>query len=213
MSKKTYANIIKHYESCLEKYGDNHLGVDWPKKEDVDTRHRVMHELLRFSDVDHLPQKVSLLDFGCGASHFYDYLKRNKVDNIDYSGLDISQKFIDLSKKKFPQNKYYCIDIIERKDDLPDFDFVVMNGVFTEKINLSFEEMFQYFKSLLAMVYSKAKIGLAFNVMSKAVEWEREDLFHLSTDLLIDFFTKNLSRNFIIRNDYGLYEYTAYLYR
>ena len=55
--------------------------------------------------------------------------------------------------------------------------------------------------------------GVAFNVMSKAVDWEREDLFHLPADLLIDFLTKKLTRNFIIRNDYGLYEYTTYIYK
>ena len=33
--KKPYNNIITHYEECLEKHGDTHLGVDWPKIEDV----------------------------------------------------------------------------------------------------------------------------------------------------------------------------------
>jgi hypothetical protein len=30
--------------------------------------------------------------------------------------------------------------------------------------------------------------------------------------LLAEFLTKDLTRNFIFRNDYGLYEYTAYVY-
>ncbi len=29
---------------------------------------------------------------------------------------------------------------------------------------------------------------------------------------LVNFLTRELSRHFIIRNDYGLYEYTTYLY-
>ena len=73
--------------------------------------------------------------------------------------------------------------------------------------------MWDYFQRLVTLVFSSVEKGMAFNVMSKAVDWEREDLFHLSTDLLIDFLTKKLSRNFIIRNDYGLYEYTVYLYK
>jgi hypothetical protein len=55
--------------------------------------------------------------------------------------------------------------------------------------------------------------GLAFNVMSKHVDWERDDLFHLPLDVLADFLTKNLTRNYIIRNDYGRYAYTVYVYR
>ena len=48
--------------------------------------------------------------------------------------------------------------------------------------------------------------------MSKQVDWERDDLFHLPLDLLADYLTRNLSRHFVIRNDYGLYEYTVYVY-
>ena len=66
---------------------------------------------------------------------------------------------------------------------------------------------------MLMRVFAKARKGVAFNVMSKSVDWERDDLFHLSADRLITFLTKSLSRHFIIRNDYGLYEYTTYVYK
>lgn len=206
---KKYLDIINHYERCLDIHGDNHLGVDWPKKEDAEIRYRVMLDVIKKNNEDH----ISLLDFGCGASHLYEYIFKNNFGYISYSGLDLSKKFIDLCKKKFPQNTYYCLDIIDSYKQMPCFDYIVMNGVFTEKRNLSFDEMFSYLKKMLELSFKIAKKGLAFNVMSKAVDWERDDLFHLPTDLLIYFLTKNLSRHFIIRNDYGLYEYTVYLYK
>jgi hypothetical protein len=49
--------------------------------------------------------------------------------------------------------------------------------------------------------------------MSKHVDWEREDLFHLPFDRLTSFLTNRLSRHFVIRHDYGLYEYTTYVYK
>jgi hypothetical protein len=49
--------------------------------------------------------------------------------------------------------------------------------------------------------------------MSKQVDWERDDLFYLSLDDLAKCLTSQVTRNFVIRNDYGLYEYTAYVYR
>ena len=73
--------------------------------------------------------------------------------------------------------------------------------------------MLDYFKQLVKAVFSKARKGLAFNVMSKDVDWERDDLFHLSFDELSKFLTEEVSRNFVIRNDYGLYEYTVYIYK
>ncbi len=209
MNEKKYLNIIAHYECCLEKYGDTHLGVDWPKKEDVNIRYRVMLEVIR----EDRSKKVNLLDFGCGASHLYEYLLRNKLNNIDYSGLDLSEKFIRLSRTKFPSVNYYCVDILDEHTWIPDFDYIVMNGVFTEKNILSFAEMFAYFKHVIGRLFSKARAGIAFNVMSSHVDWERDDLFHLPLDTLADFLTKELGRNFVIRNDYGLYEYTVYVYR
>jgi SAM-dependent methyltransferase len=201
-----YKSIVKHYESCLEKHGDNHLGVDWPKKEDVNIRYQVMLEVIANSE------EISLLDFGCGASHLYQYILDNNIKNIKYSGLDLSEKFITLSKIKFPQNIFYCQDILEN-NTLPEFDYIAMNGVFTEKRELSFDDMFIYFKRLVKEIFTIAKIGIAFNVMSKQVDWEREDLFHLSFDDLAWYLKKEISRNFIIRNDYGLYEYTVYVYK
>ena len=49
--------------------------------------------------------------------------------------------------------------------------------------------------------------------MSKNVDWERDDLFHWGLDELTAFLTKDISRRFVLRNDYGLYEYTVYVYR
>ncbi len=209
MNNYSYKKIIEHYESCLEKHGDTHLGVDWPKLEDVDKRYQIMMDIIRINKDSN--NKVSVLDFGCGTSHLLDYINKNNYNNIDYSGLDISKKFIDVAKNKYPDINFYCVNILENNKSIPNFDYVLMNGVFTEKMDLSFDDMWAYFTKLLTVIYTKVEKGLAFNVMSKTVDWEREDLFHVSLDLLSDFLCKNLTRNFIVRNDYGLYEYTVYV--
>jgi hypothetical protein len=211
MSKKYIDSIVKHYEDCLEKHGDTHLGVDWPKLEDVSKRYKVMLDIIRFRE--ETDERVSLLDFGCGAAHLFTYIKNDPTRNISYAGLDISEKFVALSKSKFPEASFYQVDILDENADLPVFDYIVMNGVFTEKREMSFAEMWEYFRKMLSRVFAFAEKGIAFNTMSKAVDWERDDLFHLPTDLLVDFLTQNLTRNFIIRNDYGLYEYTTYIYK
>lgn len=206
--KKSYKSIVAHYEDCLEKFGDTHLGVDWPDRDDAETRYRVMLEVIRSTS-----ERTSLLDFGCGASHLYEYILRNKLEYVEYSGLDLSERFIQLSKSKFPEVNYYCLDILDEGGDIPDFDYIVMNGIFTEKLKLSFDEMYAYFIRIIGRVFSKAKVGIAFNVMSSHVDWEREDLFHLPMDKLADFLVREVSRDFVIRNDYKLYEYTTYVYR
>jgi SAM-dependent methyltransferase len=209
MSKKNYLSIVSHYEDCLDRYGDSHLGVDWPDASDVVKRYDVMLEVIRSES---RPLKVSLLDFGCGAAHLNEYIVEQKFDHIEYAGLDLSEKFVRLSQTKFPTNKFFCLDLLDQDASLPDFDYILMNGVFTEKRELSFDEMLSYFTQLVPRVFAHARIGISFNVMSKQVDWEREDLFHLPFDTLAQFLTKELTRNFVFRNDYGLYEYTTYVY-
>lgn len=209
VEEKKYLGIVTHYEACLEKYGDHHLGVDWPNASDAEKRYRIMLEVIRPG----AEAPVTLLDFGCGASHLYEYMARSGLNHIEYNGLDLSEKFIQLSRSKFPFNTYYCLDILSEDGGLLQFDYIVMNGVFTEKRELSFDEMLAYFKRVLKKAFAKANIGIAFNVMSSHVDWERDDLFHLPLDALASYLTRELTRNFVVRNDYGLYEYTTYVYR
>jgi len=207
MVEKKYLSIVSHYEDCLDRYGDSHLGVDWPKADDVAKRHRVMLDVIRPG-----AQKVSLLDFGCGAAHLNEYIAEQRLDHIEYAGLDLSEKFVRVSQSKFPGNRFFCLDLLDDNASLPLFDYIVLNGVFTEKRELSLDEMLAYFQQLVKRVFEHASIGIAFNVMSKHVEWERNDLFHLPFDTLAAFLTGELTRNFVFRNDYGLYEYTTYVY-
>jgi SAM-dependent methyltransferase len=208
MKDHKHQRIIEHYETCLARHGDSNLGVDWPNKQDAEKRYCVMLEVVRENSAG-----LTLLDFGCGASHLYGYLQRSRFVGLEYHGLDASPAFCELSRKKYPENDYMCLDVLAEPERLGEYDYVVMNGVFTEKCDLTFEEMYEYFTQMLRVIFPKARRGLAFNVMSKAVDWEREDLFHLPTDTLIAFLVKELSRHFVIRNDYGLYEYTVYVYK
>jgi cyclopropane fatty-acyl-phospholipid synthase-like methyltransferase len=205
---ENYKTIVKHYENCLEKFGDTHLGVDWPKLEDVIIRYQVMFELINQNKLS----EFSILDFGCGAAHFYDFLIKKNI-KFHYAGLDLSNKFISLCRLKFPSEKFICCDILETPEVIGLYDYIILNGVFTEKRELSNDEMFDYFNKVIKILYDKCRIGLAFNVMTKHVDWEREDLFHLAFDKLASFLKQEISKNFIFRNDYGLYEYTTYVFK
>lgn len=208
---KAYRSIVEFCEGKLREHGDNYLGVGWTRRqEDADARYQVMLDIAG-SAAHQGPQ--TLLDFGCGASHLLDYMRARDIGGIEYSGLDVSDEFIRLSRSKNPGVVYHQLDVLETPDALPEYDWIIMNGVFTAKVALSFDEMWSYFERLLRIVYGKARRGVAFNVMSTQVEWERDDLFHVPMDLLAEFLSKEISRHFVLRHDYGLYEYTAHVYR
>jgi SAM-dependent methyltransferase len=205
---KRYLEIVAANEEYLDRHGDNFRGVGWTRtQEEVDLRYGVMLDVIREKE------PVTLLDFGCGASHLYDYIRRIGRADIDYSGLDLSSKFLELSRKKFPSVTYYQADLAASPDSIPQFDYIVMNGIFNSKCALSHDEMFTYLCTLVDRAFRKARRGIAFNVMTKYVDWERDDLFHLTLDQLAGFLVRMVSRNFVIRHDYGQWEYTTYVYR
>lgn len=209
MLPKKYLNIVAYYNACLRTYGDHHLGVGWSSARDAETRYRVMLELIRSP----AETTVSLLDFGCGASHLLDFIRGRGLAGIDYSGLDLSADFIALSQGKYRHVQYYCADILDAATELPTFDYLVINGVFTEKRDLSVEEMFAYVAAVLQKAFAFTRSGLAFNVMSAHLGWEQPTLFHVAFDQLVTLLTDTMSRNIVIRNDYGLPDYTVYVYR
>lgn len=204
-----YRSLVEHYERCLARHGDSHLGVDWPNARDAETRYRVMLDLISSPP----SRPVTVLDFGCGAGHFYEYLMEQGRTDIIYSGVDAAPSFIELCQSKFPQLPFRCIDVLSDDAVLPIVDYIVMNGVLTEKRGLSFDEMRDYMERLIVKVLGCVRVGLAFNVMSAHVDWQRDDLFHMPYDTLAAFLRRDVSRHFSFRADYGLYEYTAYVYR
>lgn len=211
----SYKEIIEHYEKCFDDFGFSLKGVDWTKEDQANIRYQVMIDSIYFYEKSFkLSKKVSVLDFGCGLSHLYNYILKKNLKQIDYTGLEISEKFFNESKKKYPQNKYILGDILKEPSILKiNYDYIILNGVFTEKRNLTYDYMFEYLKKMISIIFAKSNKAVAFNVMSKHVDYEKDILFHLSIDDMANFLSKKISRNFIIRNDYGLYEYSVYIYK
>ena len=88
-----------------------------------------------------------------------------------------------------------------------------MNGIFNSRVRMSQAEMFEFVKTLVSTPLCPCPL---WHQLQRHVEASRvgaEDLFHLPIDELADFLARNISRHFVIRHDYGLYEYTAYVYR
>lgn len=93
------------------------------------------------------------------------------------------------------------------------FDYIVFNGIFTVKYSMSNYLMNKFFKECLLKSFKIANVGVAFNLMRNDVDFKREDLFYSSFDKLNIFIKKKLSKNFIFRADYKLFEFTTYIFK
>ena len=205
---RDYLRIVEHYESCLRDFREGPAAVNWRSVEDAATRYDVMLGVVRDRAAP-----ASLLDFGCGLAELKPHMERAGYGALRYSGLDISPHFVAAARARFPDSEFLCLDVLEQGRPLPPFDYVVMNGIFTRRHNVEVEQMWRYLERLLGRVFESCRIGLAFNVMSSAVDWQSEVLFHADPGRLLAFIGGSLTRHFALRNDYGLYETTCYLYR
>ena len=211
VSKEDYSRIYKHYESILEKYGPNSRGMDWPKDEDVIKRYLVMSQVGQFENSEQTPH--SMLDLGCGIGLLSEFLYQEFPSKYTYHGVDISDKMISTGKNLYPNVSLECRDILVNPFGKDQFDFVVMNGLLTEKVDLKKDKMIAFAEKIIRSAFDSARIGVAFNTMSSHVDWERDDLFHWKLDEMVGFLVKECSRNIQVRMDYGLYEYTVYVYK
>ena len=206
-----YKALQIHYENCLKEHGPNAKGMDWPNPNDLDKRFKVLTDHV-FKYGDSYIEKIHLTDLGCGVGLLVDYLTNNDLINlVHYRGIDISREMIECARQRLPKYDFEERDILISRFTENETDYIIMNGLFTEKRELTHEQMFDFFSQMLTETFKSARKGIAFNVTSTLVDWQRTDLFHLGLDQLTEFITNNLSRNFIIRMDYGLYEYTVYI--
>ena len=70
---------------------------------------------------------IKILDVGCStgtaAANIFDLTK------TDYSGIDISEEYISLARKKYSHKKFLTMDATDMKFKDQTFDIVLFNGV------------------------------------------------------------------------------------
>ena len=204
-----HTNRIKNeYEKHLLKHDFNSPeAVHWVGKDKTWLRFKLLAE------IDDLKDK-KVLDFGCGNALMLDFFEENDIA-CEYHGWDISDKMIDVAKKRHPEANFKVIDIL--KDNLLEyedfFDYILLSGVFYIKVDGDDEVHRKWVEAVLIKLWSLCKKGLAANFMKEYVDWKDDSLYYCPIDVIIPFCVKNLSRWFTMRYDYQLWEFTLYVYK
>lgn len=203
--------LLAHYDSRLQQHGDTARGADWPDEEGRRVRFDVMLDVIQLRR----REPIVVCDLGCGTGELLAHIRRRGLDNVSYVGVDRSARALEIARGKFPGAEFIQIDVNDSNASVARLtcDYLVANGLFTVKAGLSDQEMWAFLTSTLRAVWPQVRRGVAFNVMSKAVDWERDDLFHVSADALLRMLHDLAGRHLRLRADYGLYEYTAYAFK
>ena len=107
--------IANYYLDLLAEHGDTALGAGWPNEADRVKRFEVMAAIAG----DQL-RTSSLFDFACGTGEFLGFLLEQGRAPRGYTGVDICPDAIRHAKEKFPDQIFYCMDILT--DSAKEFD-------------------------------------------------------------------------------------------
>ena len=206
MFEEVKAICRRYYENALERYGDSPQGVNWADA----ASQRFRFEIL--AEIDDLNGK-RIHDVGCGLAHFVEFLVERGID-CEYVGSDISSHMIQKAKQRLPKEQLYVADILN--DVTPDWmrtDYLLASGVFHVKAANERSAWQEFVETMLRRMFTLARKGIAFNMLTTYVDYEDSNLFYLPPAELLDFCIRNLGRRVVIRHDYPLWEYTVYVYK
>lgn len=205
---KITKSLGSHYEKTFEKFGATCKGVDWGEnKTNLSLRYGKMLAVL---DPD-CTGRPSVLDVGCGYGGLLDYALAKGM-NLQYTGIDVAENMVTWARNAHPEVEFVNGDILEIQT-FRQFDYVVCNGILTQKLETPGLEMDLYACKLIRRIFELCKKGAAFNVMTTKVNFFSNNLYYRNPAELLSWCLSEITPHIKLDHAYGIYEYTIYLYR
>lgn len=202
------AQLRDHYEATHLQHGDTSMGVDWgTSQENVFSRHNAILEV-----VTPAVSGCSLLDVGCGYGSLLETLQRRNSE-IAYTGIDVVSSLIASGRRKYPQQTWINDDFIHWAPHAR-YDYVVANGILTQKLGVSTLEMNKYAQALILKMFEVCRIGISFNIMSTFVNFQKDNLYYRSPAEMLAWCMAEVTPHARLNASYTpWYEYTISLLR
>jgi SAM-dependent methyltransferase len=211
------AKQVEYYEGLLAQHGENYKALDWNSPESQRLRFKIFKELFVYGKK---AANISVLDVGCGFGDLYGFFKADGLLNrlrINYTGYDISQKLLEVARKKYPDAKFELKDVLEDRY-VPKFDYVFCSGVLNIRTSER-DEHLDFVKEMLFRMYDLAGCGVGVNFLGEgglplASEGDLSSgrYFFFKPEEIVNF-CRFVCGKFILRHDYHAGDFTVYLLR
>jgi 2-polyprenyl-3-methyl-5-hydroxy-6-metoxy-1,4-benzoquinol methylase len=200
--------LRRHYSEKFSLHGPSSEGVDWGADEEkMLLRYDKMLKVVEQAGQD----KPSLLDVGCGYGGLLAYAAGQNIE-LEYTGIDVAGNMIEWAQANVPTGNFIHGDILEYQLDAS-FDYVVCNGILTQKLETPGLQMDQFAAQLIRRMFALCRTGTAFNVMTTKVNYYSNNLYYRNPAELLSWCLSEISSHIKLDHAYPLYEYTVYLYR
>lgn len=196
-----------HYRATFLAHGASSLGVDWGPREEAT---RLRHDMM-LAVADGFSGGGTLLDVGCGYGALADHIDARGLA-LDYTGIDVVTEMIDEARRRHPSRSFLQGDFLEL-DAAGTFDYVVCNGILTQKLAATTLEMNAHARRLITALFATCRRSCAFNVMTTYVNYQVDNLYYRNPAELLAWCMAELTPHVRLDHAYPLFEFTLYLYR
>jgi len=190
-SKKEIDAMVLEYNCWYKEHGDDFRSVGWNKPK---------HEMRFAALLRNWPElvqikkygkpKFEILDLGCGLAHLNEYLIKNRFE-VDYTGVDINEKFIELNTTKFPFQKFLLSNANELFQSA---DFIFASGLF----NRRFSDSETFFRQTVKNIINKSRVGCSFNCLSTTATSKNLHNYYVSMKQIEQLLDRNIVEYFNI---------------
>ena len=204
LSSRDTEHLKEFYKNEFSLHGDSHSSVRYASRESQWSRFDILTEI---SDL----ANKTILDYGCGTGHLLEYLNEKNTRIKDYIGIDLLPEFLEICKEKFSSATF----LQNLGDCKKPFDFGIISGTFNDALSNNRD----FWKQVISDLFLRCNDGIAFNMMSKYVDYENPKLYYEDPSYVLDFVKKNLSPFVTLRHDYLCkvdsipYEFSIYVYK
>jgi 2-polyprenyl-3-methyl-5-hydroxy-6-metoxy-1,4-benzoquinol methylase len=170
-------------------------------------------------DFTKVPAPPSLLDVGCGWGGL---LRRACSLNIPlkYTGIDVVETMVEHGRIEFKDATFLHQDVFALESE-SSYDFVVGNGIFTQKLDVTNPEMERFTRKMMRKMFQLCRHGVAFNMMSTRVNFMVNNLFYQNPSDLLSWLLSEVSPRVCLDHGYSslvngkgkYYDFTVYIYK
>jgi ubiquinone/menaquinone biosynthesis C-methylase UbiE len=191
--------LVRLYEDRFDAMGEDVKTLGWKNREEQNLRFKMLCEV---GDL----RGASVCDVGCGFADLLDYL-RSTVGEVQYTGIDIAPSLLDRARQKYPEARFYCLNLADDPFDI-EHDYFLLSGALSYKVsdNMALTER------MLDRMFRLCRKGVAVNFLSTYVNYQNERNYHYSPEQMFQL-AKRLTRWVRLRHDYPLWEFTLYLFK
>ncbi len=194
--------VTAFFKSQFARFGDSPRAVDWRDELTQNNRFRLLASIS--SDME------SVIDVGCGLGHLYSFL-RSKGFQGKYLGLELLEEFVELASQRvegdpIAEVRLFDASMLAEKSSVPasplptGFEYGIVSGMFNFPRDNA--EMFMY--DVVEQLWKVCEKGIAFNILSKYVEYEVSDLYYADPLKLFRFLKEELRAHVVMYHDYVL---------